>query len=109
MNTEWKEPERRYHHRMVTRTSLGELEHAVRELESAGWRLVMQDGAPTIQEALVSLGQGAVGGMKMGLSSHVAVPMRIEFNGSEYAELMRNDDISKDDYIWLVHGTQPTQ
>jgi len=69
---------------MVGRITLAELEQAVRHLERENWELVMQDGAPTIQEALNTCKPGA------GLSSQVVVPMRREFTPAEYAE--QNDE-----------------
>jgi hypothetical protein len=72
--------EKRYHYRMVCRLTLAELEQAVRHLEREDWELVMQDGAPTIQEAL------QITKPKSGLSNQVVVPMRREFTAAEYAE-----------------------
>lgn len=72
--------DKRYHYRMVGRITLAELEQAVRHLERENWELVMQDGAPTIQEALNTCKPRA------GLSSQVVVPMRREFTAAEYAE-----------------------
>jgi len=72
---------KRYHYRLVGRLSLGELEKAVRHLERENWELVMQDDAPTIQEALNTCKPGP------GLSNQVCVPMKKEFTLEEYQRL----------------------
>jgi len=74
------EANKRYHYRMVGRLTLAELEKAVRHLEREQWELVMQEGAPTIQEALETTRP------KSGLSNQVVVPMRREFTSEEYAK-----------------------